>query len=452
MRIIKTKKRRKINLCKKTRITIKNNSYAGKAVGAGGYGCIFKPHIECKTSKQEPLHNNTKYVSKLMITKYVQKEMSLINNVKKQVVNIPNYKNYFLVEGVYSCIPNTLKKKDLIGFNDKCTNLRNKNITKKNINKKLSDIRIINLPYGGIDIDEYWKKWMERKAVSPQEKNNKNKAFAVTNICLLQLLSKGILKMNQLSYYHLDIKGSNILRTITQNIFNTSDVKTRVIDWGLATSYRDNSAIPSVIIDRPLQYNLPFSHILFQTDIQQTIDSYVKNYRKTISISGKEIICRGLAIAIFDKSLVNVGCGHRQYIFEMLYNIYGPLYEKKKDIGKDIICNYISKVLMIYTTDDFIFQDKKYFKNVFLKNVDIWGFLMSYIDLITMKNPWKNKFQNIISKVLTEYCFGATYATQYIPIYPLVNELLKLNIILKQPIHIKGYHKFNKNYIGNMKK
>ena len=69
-----------------------------------------------------------------------------------------------------------------------------------------------------------------------------------------------------------------------------------------------------------------------------------------------------------------------------------------------------------------------------------------------MKNPWKNKFQNIISKVLTEYCFGTTYATQYIPIYPLVNELLKLNIILKQPIYIKGYHKFNKNYIGNMKK
>lgn len=452
MGIIKTQKRRRINFCNKTRKTIRNNYYAGKAIGAGGYGCIFKPHINCNSEKYKSLHTDKKYVSKLMITKYTKKEMKLINSVKKNVAKIPNYQDYFLVDGVYSCKPNTIKKKDLVGFNEKCTNLRDKNITKKNINKKLNQIRIINLPYGGIDIDVYWKKWMELKVKSPKENKNKNKAFAVTNICLLQLLSKGILKMNQLNYYHLDIKGSNILRVVDKNILNTNNVKTRVIDWGLATSYYDNSEIPSVIIDRPLQYNLPFSNILFQTDIQKVIDSYVRNYRKTNSTSGKEIICDGLARVIFDRSQINLGCGHKEYIFGVLDNIYSPLYEKKKDIGKNIICNYISKVLQDYTSDNFIFNIKKYFKNVFLKNVDIWGFLMSYIDLITMKNPWKNKFQNIIVKVLTEYCFGTTYATQYIPVYPLVNELLKLNIILKQPIHIKGYQKFNKNYIGNMKK
>lgn len=451
MRIIKTRKK-KIHYCKKTRKTIKNNSYAGKAIGAGGYGCIFKPHIECKSNKHQTLHNNKSYVSKLMMTKYVKKEMSLINNVKKNVEKISNYENYFLVDGVYSCQPNTLKKRDLHGFNDKCKNLRERNITKKNINKRLRDVKIINLPYGGMDIDTYWKKWKELQANSPQEKKNKNRAFAVTNICLLQLLMKGILRMNLMHYYHLDIKGSNILRTVKKNITNINDVKTRLIDWGLATNYTDKSEIPSIIVNRPFQYNLPFSNILFQTELQKIINSYVKNYRETRSTSGKEIICDGLARVIFDRSIIKLGCGHKEYMFDLLETIYSPLYSNKKDIGKNIMCNYISKVLQDYTTENFVFEDKKYLKNVFLKNVDIWGFLMAYVDLITLKNPWKNKFQNIIVKVLTEYCFGTTYATQYIPIYPLVNELLKLNGILNQPINIKGYPHFTKNYVGNMKK
>ena len=75
---------------------------------------------------------------------------------------------------------------------------------------------------------------------------------------------------------------------------------------------------------------------------------------------------------------------------------------------------------------------------------------MAYVDLIASKSL-ERQFQNIIVKVL-RYCFGTTYATQYIPIYPLVNELLKLNGILNQPINIKGYPHFTKNYVGNMKK
>ena len=94
MRIIKTRKK-KIHYCKKTRKTIKNNSYAGKAIGAGGYGCIFKPHIECKTNKHQTLHNNKSYVSKLMMTKYVKKEMSLINNVKKMLKKYQIMKTIF---------------------------------------------------------------------------------------------------------------------------------------------------------------------------------------------------------------------------------------------------------------------------------------------------------------------------------------------------------------------
>lgn len=445
------KTKRKIYNCSKSRKTMRKKSSAGKAIGSGGFGCIFKPHIDCKSKKKNHAHKDKSYVSKLMKKKYVKKEMSLIRQVTKNVQKIPNFSNYFLVDGVYSCSPGILKKHDLVKFNEKCKNLRDINITRKNINKKIRDVGIINLPYGGIDIDTYWEKWNNTKNSPAALRNSKNKSFAVTNICLLQLLTKGILRMNLTKYYHMDIKGSNILRTIKTNILNTTNVKTRVIDWGLAVKYEEGSIIPDEIRDRPFQYNLPFSNILFQTGIQNTINTYVANYKKTMSSSGKELICDGLALVIFDKTISHLGCGHREYIYELLYKIYSPLYQDKKDIGKDIICNYLSKVLQDYTNNDFVFLEKKYLKEVYLKNVDIWGFLMCYVDLITFKNPWKDEFQNIIVKVLTEYCFGTNYATQYIPVYPLVNELLKLNEVLGQSISIKGYPKFNKNYVGLIK-
>lgn len=422
-----------------------NHSYAGKAIGAGGFGCIFKPHLKCKTVKYKKYHEGSnKYVSKLMIKKYVKTEMSLIKEVFKNVKTIPNYKNYFLIDGVYSCIPDALTKKDLVGFNKKCTNLKRKHITRKNINKKLSDVKVINLPYGGIDIDEYWSKWNKMPSSA-----NKNKSFAITNICLLQLLMKGILKMNLLKYYHFDIKGSNIMRTIYPTIKSTSSIKTRLIDWGLALKYTNTKKIPSEIMDRPLQYNLPFSHILFQSDIQKVIDNYVNNFKGTYHNYGKQLILKGLSEHIYKTSIHKIGSGHNDYIIELLENIYGPLYKDKENIAINIITEYISVILEKYTDDNYLFKSNDYFKNVFVKNADIWGFLMSYIDLITLKNPWKNKFQSIIVKVLTEYCFGTIYAARFIPIYPLVNELLTLNIVLKQPLQFKGYPSFTNKYRSN---
>ena len=66
-----------------------------------------------------------------------------------------------MIDGVYSCKPSKLLPTDLVRFDDKCSNLRDRNITRKNINRKIRDVEIINLPYGGIDIDSYWAKWLK---------------------------------------------------------------------------------------------------------------------------------------------------------------------------------------------------------------------------------------------------------------------------------------------------
>jgi hypothetical protein len=110
-----------------------------------------------------------------------------------------------------------------------------------------------------------------------------------------------------------------------------------------------------------------------------------------------------------------------------------------KSIGKEIICGYLEEIFNKYIDKHYHFDVGGYLNNVFLKNVDIWGFIVSYNDLITDENPWKNNFQSIIVKILTEYCFGKTYATRVIPIKELMEKLLQLNKALGEPLKYKNY-------------
>ena len=127
----------------------RKTSIAGKPIAQGGFGCVFKPALNCKKSITDK-----NYVSKLMLKKYVDEEMHIINIVKKNLIRIPYYGDYFLVKGTYACPILPLSKKDKIGFNEKCSSLYKRNITYKNVNTKLSKLRVINLPYGGIDMDD----------------------------------------------------------------------------------------------------------------------------------------------------------------------------------------------------------------------------------------------------------------------------------------------------------
>jgi serine/threonine protein kinase len=295
----------KINTYKNYTGNLNRKSVAGKPIAEGGFGCVFKPELRCK--KNAPDKN---YVSKLMLKKNAEEEMKLINIVNKNLTRIPYYAEYFLVKGAYICNPSKLTTGDKKGFNEKCSSLYRKNITQKNINGKLHKLKVINLPYGGLDLDIFWSKWNN---LPPSKK--KHKSFGVTNICLINLLNRGIKIMNLKDIYHLDLKGSNILRTVSpKNIYITDNVKTRVIDWGLSMRRSNKKTIPIELTDRPFQFNLPFSSILFQSNIQKTVKEYVKKFKQKkdksdfSNIDG--IIKKGLATHIYDTSVYRLGDGH----------------------------------------------------------------------------------------------------------------------------------------------
>jgi hypothetical protein len=113
----------KKNHTRKNRSQNKRELFGGSVIASGGFGCIFKPSIKCESNS--PSNDS---ISKLMLKKNAKHEYNEIQKYKKMLRNIPNYSDYFLVEGFSLCKPKELNKQDLIDFDKKCSALTKKKL------------------------------------------------------------------------------------------------------------------------------------------------------------------------------------------------------------------------------------------------------------------------------------------------------------------------------------
>jgi hypothetical protein len=81
----------------------------GKVIGSGGYGCVFRPALRCNGTRKRA----SKTISKLMLNKYVKREYMEITKYLPILQKIPNYKNYFIIEGANVCQPAPFTRLDL---------------------------------------------------------------------------------------------------------------------------------------------------------------------------------------------------------------------------------------------------------------------------------------------------------------------------------------------------
>ena len=376
----------------KTKKNNKNNK-GGKVLASGGYGCVFTPALKCEGAKKR----DTNKISKLMTDKHATQEYEEINSIKEKLDKIKNYTDYFLIYDVTLCRPSKLQTTDLAEFTQKCTALPKDDITKANINSKLNEVMSLNLPDGGLPIDDYIYN---------------NGSFAKLyelHDSMIQLLKKGILPMNERNIYHNDIKDSNVLVDVS------SKIKTRLIDWGLSTEYipfKDES-FPSVWRNRPFQFNVPFSVIIFS-------DDFVEKYTKFISEGGDYSNFDSIKPFVVDYiSFWNEkrGPGHYKFINEIFYLLYSnsltSVSEGSKpklietEFSMSTIVDYITNVLVKFTK----FKSggklnlREYLDNVFIKNVDVWGFINCYYPFLEMLS---NNYSSLTEKQrdLFEYLKG----------------------------------------------
>ena len=386
-----------------------NDINGGKAIDSGGYGCIFLPSLKCANSINSS--QNKSFISKLMLNNDSDEEYNLIQKFNQKLQSIPNYKKYFLLSDFEMCHPSQLMPDDLIDYNKECTTLIDNGITSSNINKNLNKIKTINMPFGGVNIKKFIMNHF-----------NSSELIKLNN-SLINLLQNGIIPMNELNVFHGDLKGSNMLA----DDHSDGSISVKIIDWGLSFIHDDINKIPENVV-RPIQFNLPTSVVVFNSSFDEKLEKFIsKNPNWT------QQNCKIFTAEYLNDYIKKRNQSHLKILLKMiddfnsLTNIISRKFSKK---STNYILEYISDVIYKYTKNG-KFNKLAYLNQVYLKNMDIWGFLMVYLDFYDVVNNKKKLnsydlvFLGKIKKIIMENLI--LNSTNPINIPSLVNQLMDLN-------------------------
>jgi hypothetical protein len=401
-------------------MTTKQNG--GKVIASGGFGCIFEPALKCENTDA----TSDNQITKLMTTKHATDEYKQIEKYNRILSVIPNYSNYFLLNNFQLCKPVVLTKSDLKGYTKKCKALKKKGINTSNINKSLGKLMAINMPNGGIDVEKFTENYFVSSNIIR------------LNNSLIQLLVNGIVPMNKLNVYHCDIKDGNVLVDI-----NETGLLTRLIDWGLSFIFdKHKFGIPRKLYRRPFQFNVPFSSVLFNKDFLLLYNNFLDLNPTPDYFQIREFVIN----YIFIWNDIR-GPGHLSAINDMIKKLtIQELTAIKKNKIKDhfieyeftyhYIVEYLSKILEKYTNNGKL-DLMSYFENIFLKNIDIWGFTMIYIVLYEHLYEYFNELNQYQMEFISKIKYIIIHFLYESPIEPidvssLVEELTSLNKVIEK--------------------
>ena len=376
----------------------------GAAIASGGFGCVFLPPLKCKGVERP----TGKVVSKLLTTKNAEDEFNEAKDIQTMLkTNLSqDIYNRFFIFPEKKCEPDALTKDDLVNFENKCTNLTKIGITSGTINKKLDSVRIIELTNGGYDLKKTIKDMKTTQDLSKM------------NSAIIELLKNAIIPMNRLGILHFDLKSPNIL--VGDNY------QLRLIDWGLSVISKNNK-IPSGSTSRPIQYNLPFSTVLFNKKIINDINNDLKklhfevNYKEAIKPELSTIIHK-----IIVRHFKNSDRGHISYVSGNIKNLFNITDEKDFFIH-NLLTNYLTEAVINFINPKTkTFDDTKYFNDVCMKNCDIWGLITVYDDIVyhygSFIKPTISQVKQLRTLVI-RYLYSPEFAGKPIDVDNLIKEL-----------------------------
>ena len=407
----------------KTKKNAKRSKLGGEALTSGGFGCIFKPALKCKNSKKR-----TNGVSKMSIEKYGKEEISEIKKIKDRLKSIKNYEKYYLLE-TDLCIPDKLTDDDLKNFDEKCYALTRFNVNSKNVNSKLSNLTILNMPDAGMDL----KDWL-----MAEKEITKEKIF-ILNKVIIELLKNAVRPMNEKGVIHNDLKDSNIMIN--------KQLEARIIDWGLSGVVY-NKKIPKEILNRPLQYNTPFSSMIISNDFKLNYDIFLQRVKDGIILFNSTNVRN----YVINEYLIKLARYYGYYDDNVaLFNIiFSPSISEETYLSEvkrnDLIeygyylyylSNYITDILMKFTNDKYEFDLDGYFLQCYLYNSDVFGLMTTYytffnlkLEHIKLSEEMKKIFLNRVRSMLVETIYS-NGAEKY-DINKIISYINELNELINQ--------------------
>ena len=404
----------------------------GAAFVKGGFGCVFKPALNCKDSE---LNTPPNYVSKLIEAKHGKREYMYIHNIKKRLEHLPaNIKKYFLLDNVNMCEPKPLTEQDKVKIEEVCDYILTDNkdkttqepINSKNINDNLDKFKIINMPELSISLSNYIK----NKQLTPVDLVNlNNNIIEYLTIVIPTLYKNGVV--------HGDIKPDNLM-------FNMSDNNTLVvIDWGLSYVLdSDRKNVPEALYTLGTQWHHPFSSFLFKKHVTEKYDTLLQKFKKEGTLVTRDNL-REFAMSAYKTFMSK---HEKQFLFlnETFMNVYGEeLSQKLKEARRSDIENYIYNLVITYIVEyiidilvtytvDYKLDIGRYFYEVYLLNADTWGIMSTYSDLIetiplmtNMTSVERKTVTGMLMKILIQNLYKN--GSKVIDIPKLVDDIEKLN-------------------------
>ena len=200
---------------------------------------------------------------------------------------------------------------------------------------------------------------MINKLLFFQKQSEKNIGNILTQS--IKLLTKCILPLNKLGIYHMDLKSNNML---------VKKKKIFIIDWGLADI---DPTIESFSKESKFIFNFPFGNIVF---------GRMFNYFCKFKIP-------------IEEARQNVRLFLKYYEEDKQIKLIKTIMTLLNKNYLECIENYLVNIITNYTKEE-------YFK-IFLYNVDIWGFVCIFIDILEIFNQYRN-----ILTLLFDYIYTCT--------------------------------------------
>ena len=437
----------------------KPNKDAGIAIAAGGYGCVFRPPINAPLYQTKI--NSRPYVTKVMSKRSAKAEMDEVTKFLPIIKTIKNYEKYFLLDDIFLAENfGPLTDDDKIDFNKKCGSAL-PGLTAANVNSNLSRLSALYIPDGGVALSSV----LREIGLNIGDAYFEMKLGLIT-MGMINVLKNAIIPMNTRGIIHNDLKGGNMLITTGNIITNpivAPDIK--LIDWGLASKIPVGQTLAvsplrggrlgsqqtsyDVTMNMPLQYNAPFSIILFNSTVQADILKHTETRFIGRNINLGDF--KSLAAKLLKTTQSKIGDGHFNYIDSILERLTdsfsgpqrGELYGipqiciNSSSLRLSYIIDYIADVLenfMVIETnggdDSYVFNMEDYYYEVYSYNCDIWGFLSTFVDYVlsikTKDLYLDSGVAQKIASILFKYCYSTKYASIKISIDELISDLISL--------------------------
>ena len=364
-------------------ITKKRKMYmtGGIPIYPGGFSCVFKPQLKCK-SKNKIRKNNTRRnnydktgISKLLFKQHARMEMDNIHLFYNALKSIPKSHKYFLFTKSKICSPAKISKRDLDGFDNMCTSFTSHEVNESNINANIDSLRLINMPNAGLSVNE----WLFDTPLTSAR-------IILLNKIMSELIVNAIVPMNKMGVIHNDIKEDNILISLSK-----TNPKPTIIDWGISGISTSHNPIPEVIMNRYISISNPFSSIIFTSDFMMSYSEFLQMHNNPSSPSFQQ----ELSSFALSQYLKFKEIGHYSYVerffiaaytFQKKYMDPNPNVDEAQiieDTYHKYASAYITDVLFHFTDFDQEagtgkFQYAKYFTKVYIFNCDIWGTMCCY--------------------------------------------------------------------------